>query len=128
MYSNRLAILGLTYQFTANLIDRERYEGYASTLSNEVTRLNVDLPQRNHLGQTNGFSSHVHHPDDRSIRLSDELRFMLFRHWNLYDSMFHSGYVAGKMKLWRDRGRKNLQGLMAKMGCVGASNDLKRLC
>lgn len=112
----RLSILGLTYQFTASLIDRERYDTYAAILSNEVSRLNIDIPQRNQLGQTNGYSTQIHHPDDRSIRPSDEMRFMLFRHWNLYDSMFHSGYVAGKMKLWRDRGRKNLQGLMAKMG------------
>jgi cell division control protein 45 len=52
------------------------------------------------------------------IRASEEFRFTLFRHWNLYDSMLHSGYVAGKLKLWRDRGRRNLLGLLAKMGYV----------
>lgn len=79
-----------------------------------MTRLNIaPAPPIN--GGMNGFAS-IHHPDDRSIRPSEEFRFLLFRHWNLYDSMFHSGYVAGKMKLWRDRGRKNLQGLLAKMG------------
>ena len=108
----------MTYQFSANLIDRESYDNYASVLSNEVTRLNVEMPN----GHANGFnpinnlSSHSNRPDDRSIRLSEEFRFMLFRHWNLYDAMFHSGYVAGKLKLHRDRGRKNLQGLLAKMG------------
>lgn len=78
-------------------------------LENEVTRLNI-------APANGGMNGVVHHPDDRSIRPSEEFRFLLFRHWNLYDSMFHSGYVAGKMKLWRDRGRKNLQGLLAKMG------------
>ena len=124
---NRMAILGLTYQFTANLIDREKYDSYASLLVNEVERLNIGVaaaaPARAPL---NGLMLHSaavpYNPDDRSIRQSDEFRFMLFRHWNLYDSMYHSGYVAGKMKLWRDRGRKNLQGLLAKMGYVYPSS------
>lgn len=112
----RLAILGLTYQFTANLIDRERYDTFASVLENEVTRLNIAPPPPSAaIASGNGFPQ-IHHPDDRSIRVSDEFRFMLFRHWNLYDSLFHSGYVAGRMKLWRERGRKNLQGFLAKMG------------
>lgn len=106
----RLAILGLTFQFITNLIDRERYEGYASVLANEVTRLNIaPQDQLRRLGQGQN-------PDDRSIRQSDEFRFTLFRHWNLYDAMYHSGYVASKMRLYRERGRKNLQGLLAKMG------------
>ena len=113
-----MAILGLTYQFTANLIDREKYDSYASLLVNEVERLNIGAPAAR--APLNGLMPHSlaapYNPDDRSIRQSDEFRFMLFRHWNLYDSMYHSGYVAGKMKLWRDRGRKNLQGLLAKMG------------
>lgn len=118
-----MAILGLTYQFTANLIDREKYDSYASLLANEVERLNIAAPvltaqSRALQPHSNGFGIGQYNPDDRSIRQSDEFRFMLFRHWNLYDSMYHSGYVAGKMKLWRDRGRKNLQGLLAKMGWV----------
>jgi len=92
------------------MIDRERYDAYALVLSNEVARLNInhDLAQIGHHA--------ISGPTDRSIRPSEELRFMLFRHWNLYDSIYHSGYVAGKLKLWRERGRKNLQGLLAKMG------------
>ncbi|EEB99347.1 hypothetical protein MPER_00990, partial [Moniliophthora perniciosa FA553] len=55
-------------------------------------------------------------PDDESIRTTEELRFMLYRHWNLYDAMFHSSYVAGKLGIWRERGKKKLTGLLAKMG------------
>ena len=104
--------MGLTHQFTSSLIDRERYDAYVGVLANEVARLNV-----NH--ELAAIGAHLASgPTDRSIRPSEELRFMLFRHWNLYDAMFHSGYVAGKLKLWRERGRKNLQGLLAKMGQV----------
>jgi cell division control protein 45 len=60
----------------------------------------------------------VPNPDDRSITKSEELRFTLFRHWNLYDAMLHSGYVAGRMSIWKEKGRKRLQGLLAKMGFV----------
>ncbi|KAF9049275.1 CDC45-like protein [Hymenopellis radicata] len=51
-----------------------------------------------------------------NIRATDELRFMLFRHWTLYDAMFHSSYVASKLGIWQDKGRKKLTGLLAKMG------------
>jgi cell division control protein 45 len=33
--------------------------------------------------------------------------------------MFHSSYVAGKLGVWKERGRKRLTGLLAKMGYVG---------
>ena len=41
---------------------------------------------------------------------------MLFRHWNLYDAMYHSSYVASKLGIWKERGRKRLSGLLARMG------------
>ena len=110
----RLAILGLTHQFTTNLIDRERYDAYVLLLADEVARLSVN-PESLHFSSDPSASSG---PNDRSIRPSDELRFCLVRHWNLYDAMYHSGYVAGRLKLWKERGRKNLQGFLAKMGSV----------
>jgi cell division control protein 45 len=45
---------------------------------------------------------------------------MLFRHWTLYEATYHSSYVAGKLG-WKERGRKRLTGLLAKMGCVSLS-------
>ncbi|OAV96836.1 hypothetical protein, variant [Puccinia triticina 1-1 BBBD Race 1] len=108
-----LAIIGLTYQFTSSLIDRETYDAQVTLFRREVERINI-LPRD--VGSTQSCQVKLLGPDDRNIRLSEELRFTLFRHWNLYDSMFHSGYVAGKLKLWREKGRKNLQGFFAKMG------------
>jgi cell division control protein 45 len=55
--------------------------------------------------------------DDKSIRFTDqELKFMLFRHWSLYESMFHSSYVASKLGIWREKGKKKLHNLLTKMG------------
>ncbi|KAJ7582626.1 CDC45-like protein [Mycena floridula] len=104
-----LAITGLTYQYTTSRIGREEYEKYQQVYHDEVSRLNPPPPNpENAIVSLN--------PDDLSIRNNDDLRFMLFRHWNLYDAMFHSSYVAGKLGIWKERGRKRLTGLLAKMG------------
>ena len=104
-----LAILGLTYQYITSRISRNNYDKYYSIYESEVRRLNADIPSAN---------SGARSPDDNSIRIVEELRFTLWRHWNLYDAMLHSGYVASKLGIWRERGRKKLQGLLAKMGSV----------
>ncbi|KAJ4001487.1 CDC45-like protein [Lentinula boryana] len=103
------AILGLTFQYTTSRISRDKYDDYQSIYSDEVLRLSPPPP----LGEQNLASSN---PDDHGIRTTDELRFMLYRHWTLYDAMFHSSYVAGKLGIWKERGRKKLTGLLAKMG------------
>ncbi|KAH7869688.1 CDC45-like protein [Lentinula edodes] len=103
------AVLGLTFQYTTSRISRDKYDDYQSIYSDEVVRLSPPLPP----GGRNTASSN---PDDHGIRTTDELRFMLYRHWTLYDAMFHSSYVAGKLGIWKERGRKKLTGLLAKMG------------
>lgn len=108
---HRLAIMGLTYQYTTSRISRAEYDNYHPIFYDEVFRLNPPVAA--------GSSATTSlHPDDSSIRATDELRFLLFRHWNLYDAMYHSSYVAGKLGIWRERGKKKLSGLLAKMGLV----------
>jgi cell division control protein 45 len=99
----------LTYQYTTSRISREKYDDYQSIYYDEVFRLN---PGPN----TENKGTLTLNPDDQSIRTADELRFMLFRHWTLYDAMYHSSYVASKLGIWKERGRKKLTGLLAKMG------------
>ncbi|KAL4074558.1 CDC45 family [Scleroderma yunnanense] len=107
-----LAILGLTFQYTTSRISRDTYDKLHAIYYDEVTRLNP-LPA----GVSNNPDAIITlNPDDLSIRATEELRFTLFRHWTLYDSMFHSSYVAGKLGIWKERGRKRLTGLLAKMG------------
>ncbi|GAA5852390.1 hypothetical protein JCM8547_006764 [Rhodosporidiobolus lusitaniae] len=109
-----LAILGLTYQFTHSLVDFSNYESSAKILATEVARLSssADALEPGHASTAHASTSER----ERRIRPSEEFRFCLFRHWNLYDSMYHSGYLGGKMKLWSVEGRKKLSGLLAKMG------------
>jgi cell division control protein 45 len=73
-------------------------------------------------GNANGVSSvsalqtTARSPSDTSIRISPEYRFMLIRHWSLYDAMLHSSYLGTKLHIWSDSGRKRLHKLLAKMG------------
>lgn len=55
-------------------------------------------------------------PEDTSIRLSPEPKFLLIRHWSLYDSMLHSPYLFSRLKMWSETGLKRLHKLFAKMG------------
>ncbi|KAF8969933.1 CDC45-like protein [Flammula alnicola] len=106
-----LAILGLTFQYITARISRDTYETYHAVYFDEVSRLNPQ-PANN----DNAHSLVSVNPDDMSVRTTEELRFMLFRHWTLYDAMFHSSYIAGKLGIWKEKGRQRLTGLLAKMG------------
>ncbi|KAJ3342740.1 hypothetical protein HDU93_001312 [Gonapodya sp. JEL0774] len=47
---------------------------------------------------------------------SEEFRFCLWRHWNVYDGMAHSEYVAVKLGLWKEKGRRKMKQMFAKTG------------
>ncbi|MCJ1390267.1 hypothetical protein MMC18_003125 [Xylographa bjoerkii] len=99
----------------------ERGERIRQVLRDEVRRLNPPDPTdaRGEVarGETSGvIPTTARSPTDTSIRLSPEPRFLLIRHWSLYDSMLHSPYLASRLHLWSDTGRKRLHKLLAKMG------------
>ncbi|KAJ9148896.1 CDC45-like protein [Pleurostoma richardsiae] len=89
-------------------------------LRDEVRRLNP--PE---LGHANGrvapeavgiIPTTARSPEDTSIRLSPEPKFLLIRHWSLYDSMLHSPYLFSRLKTYSENGLKRLHKLLAKMG------------
>lgn len=87
-------------------------------LRDEVRRLNPPevgngraLPENSGIIPTTARS-----PEDTSIRLSPEPKFLLIRHWSLYDSMLHSPYLFSRLKTWSESGLKRLHKLLAKMG------------
>ena len=99
----------------------ERGERIRQAFRDEVRRLNPPDPNDTTRGNARGESSGVipttgRSPTDNSIRLSPEPRFLLIRHWSLYDSMLHSPYLASRLHVWSDMGRKRLHKLLAKMG------------
>lgn len=93
-------------------------------LRDEVRRLNPPelsdssyVSNRNTLPENNGIiPTTARSPTDTSIRLSPEPKFLLIRHWSLYDSMLHSPYLSARLHIWSDSGRKRLHKLLAKMG------------
>jgi hypothetical protein len=40
-----------------------------------------------------------------TILMEQELKFMLLRHWTLFDSLSNSTYIVAKMKLWKEPGQ-----------------------
>ncbi|KAK5722016.1 DNA replication initiation factor cdc45 [Elasticomyces elasticus] len=97
-----------------------------AVLRDEVRRLNP--PDTSHRrgasgsvvgGNTAGYDdvpTTARSATDTSIRLSPEPRFLLIRHWSLLDSMLHTTYLATRLHLWNEQGRKRLNKLLAKMG------------
>lgn len=51
-----------------------------------------------------------------SILPRQEFRFMFLRSWTLYKSIFYSNYVASKLKLWQDLGKRDLNRFFATLG------------
>ncbi|KAH8065390.1 hypothetical protein JL720_12807 [Aureococcus anophagefferens] len=51
-----------------------------------------------------------------TVAFEAELRFMLHRHWPLFDAMYYSNYVAARLSVWKADGKRKLQELLAKIG------------
>lgn len=99
----------------------DRGEKIRSVLRDEVRRLNpVDLnnvARETTMGDASGIiPTSAKSATDKSIRLSPEPRFLLLRHWSLYESMLHSPYLSARLHIWSDAGRRRLDKLLAKMG------------
>ena len=99
----------------------ERGERIRQVLRDEVRRLNPpdpnDSSRENARGEASGIiPTTARSPTDYSIKLSPEPRFLLIRHWSLYESMLHSPYLGARLHIWSDQGRKRLHKLLAKMG------------
>ncbi|KAF2690241.1 CDC45-like protein [Lentithecium fluviatile CBS 122367] len=100
----------------------DRGEHIRSVLRDEVRRLNPVFDARENardasMGDASGvIPTSARSATDKSIRLSPEPRFLLLRHWSLYESMLHSPYLSARLHIWSDIGRRRLDKLLAKMG------------
>ncbi|KAK5114146.1 hypothetical protein LTR62_002716 [Meristemomyces frigidus] len=95
-----------------------KLEQIKSVLRDEVRRLNP-LPSASLLRSQNlgdDIPTSARSPTDTSIRLSPEPRFLLIRHWSLYESMLHATLLSTRLHVWNEQGRKRLNKLLAKMG------------
>lgn len=53
---------------------------------------------------------------DGRISFEPEFRFMLMKHWTLFQSMLNSRYVATRLGVWRERGKRLLETFLVKLG------------
>lgn len=101
-----LAIVGVTDQFIHERVDVELYSEMIHNLSEDVKRMNAIDAEVDDREAT----------DRLQIKQALELRFMLLRHWTLFEAMVHSRYVAARLGVWRGKGKDRLKDLLAKMG------------
>lgn len=97
-------IIGMTEQYLNSYIGQEQYESTLRALVLEASRLNPeDSKQAANVGR---------------ITFVTDFKFNLLRYWTLYDSMYHSEYLATGLQLWHDRKNDSnqLRTLLAKMG------------
>lgn len=87
-------------------------------LRDEVRRLNPPEVTNGRVAPENTgvIPTTARNPEDTGIRLSPEPKFLLIRHWSLYDSMLHSPYLFSRLRTWSESGIKRLHKLLAKMG------------
>eukprot|EP00053_Salpingoeca_punica_P005568 m.55304 g.55304 ORF g.55304 m.55304 type:complete len:584 (+) comp13303_c0_seq1:398-2149(+) len=100
-----LGIVGLTEQLLYDRIDVNTYLEQATEYRQDVLRLNsTEAEGIQPLATTT------------NISFEEEFRFMLMRHWNLYDAMYHSRFIATRFGIWRQAGKRMLDSLLAEMG------------
>lgn len=119
--TNGLGLAPMANSGNTSSWNRDRGERIRAVLRDEVRRLNPtdlkDIARVESMGDASGIiQTHATSPTDNSIRLSPEPRFLLIRHWSLYDSMLHSPFLSAKLHIWNDAGKKRLHKLLAKMG------------
>lgn len=93
------------------------YTALAKVYKDEVDRLTInhELPV-NENGISIPANPNVEKADDFRIEFVEDYQLILLRHWNLYDSLFHSTYVGTKLGVWKEKGRQRLTNLLVKMG------------
>ena len=120
----------MTDQFIHQHIDNQKYDLHSEALKQEASRFNLpklsdptdslldgaplsDIPD---VSRSKLSSTKVQGADDYSIVSDQDYRLMLLRHWSLYESMYHSSYVAARLGIWKEKGRRRLTNLLVKMG------------
>lgn len=112
-----LWIVGLTDQFIHSKIDKVTYEQRLRDCNNEIARLNVTYVRSANLIEDEVGELNTESKELGSITTDNsDFRLMLYRHWNLYDSLYNCNIVATKLGIWREPGRQKLNEMLAQIG------------
>ena len=100
------AIVGATDQLIHRRVSDAVYESFAQEIGRSIpSEESEDSEDQSNAVKVGGIK-----------RKSNELRLVLLRHWNLYDSLFHSPVFATKLRLWLQNGREKLELILARVG------------
>lgn len=108
------AITGVTDLYLQAQVIEEDYSERLKSLKRVQTRLNPNAVQKSKAEAANVSAVMIN--ADGLISAEQDLKFILLRHWTLYSSMLHSDFIASRLSAWRERGRKQLELLLARMG------------
>lgn len=106
--------MGVTSQQLMELSGSEAYEHEVSWLRERCLQLNRESTSAVAAGGEG--EPLVPISRDGRIKYEPEFRFMLTRHWSLFNSMLHSRYMATRLGVWREKGKRMLETFIAKMG------------
>lgn len=97
-----LGIIGLTYQYKSDKIERAFFDEEAERLIRHISR--------------NQVSSNHARGNTWRIQWQKDLQIDLYRKWTLYDSLWHSQLSVCKFQLWNDKGQRNLLEFLVECG------------
>lgn len=106
-------IVGITACLILENSNEEKYLSDIELLNGEVNRM-FSPSNNGSSGSSDSSSSSITRKS--IIQEEEELRFLLLHHWSLYQSMFHSPYVASIMHSWNEKGKRKLESFLARIG------------
>lgn len=107
------AISGVSDIFLRNSISPSNYAQEVAMLKAAQERFNPNSVQK---ARSEAVVSTAISGAEGAIAYENEAKFVHLRHWTLYNSLLHAPFVMSRMSVWRERGRKELELLFAKMG------------
>lgn len=111
-----LWIVGLTDQFIHSKIDKVSYEQRLRDCNNELARLNATTARSNLIEDEVPELTSESREVGSIFTDNSDFKLMLYRHWTLYDSLYHCNSLATKLAIWREPGRQKLNEMLAQIG------------
>lgn len=107
------AITGVTDLYLSTFMSEKLYGKQLQNLKNAQERLNPNAVQKSKAEASSNSSVILN--SDGVISYEQDLKFALLRHWSVYNSMMNSDFVASRLGTWREKGRRELELLLAKI-------------
>lgn len=112
-----LTILSITAQQIREESSSVSYEADVVELRERCLMMNRHSATAGTSTTTSSTNSTIDISDrDGRISFEPEFRFMLMKHWTLFQSMLNSRYVATRLGVWRERGKRLLETFLVKLG------------